>query len=137
VQDGVGGHFHRLMAGIGELAASGKELTIGTVVTRRNLDALGAVARLLQRLRAEGLELHAWHLYRFLPVGRGGAVRGHDLAVDSTEYRRAVEQVRAPGLGFPVYRRDDMLRSSTVEFFWFEGGELKTGSTSGPAAAAG
>ena len=130
-----GGHHRTVMARLDQLVASGKELTVGTVVTRRNLPELAAIAALLQARRAAGLNLHAWHLYRFLPVGRGGAAHGARLAVDLGLYRRAVEELRAVDLGFPVFRRDDMLRSSTVEFFWFQDGQLRVGSGAAPGGA--
>jgi hypothetical protein len=44
--------------------------------------------------------------------------------------------VRHRSRGFRVYRRDDMLRSSTVEFYWYHGGRLCTGSGRSAAALA-
>lgn len=132
-----GGHHAVVLARLNALAATGKEVTIGTVVTRPNLERLDELAELLRARQATGLRLHAWHLYRFLPVGRGGALHHADLAVEIDHYRAAVERVRRRALGFPVYRRDDMLRASTVEFCWLEGGRLRLGSERAELAATG
>jgi MoaA/NifB/PqqE/SkfB family radical SAM enzyme len=124
------GHHNVVLDRIAALAGSGRELTVSTVVTAENVDRLGEIADFLARERERGVALHAWHLYRFLPVGRGGAVHAGRLDVAREDYRRACAAVRRRDLGFRVYRRDDMRRSSTVEFFWFERGRLRTGSES-------
>ena len=114
-----------------------RELTISTVVTARNVDAVGEVARHLHAWRARGARLHAWHLYRFLPVGRGGRPHAAELSVTKARFLAACRLAKASGHPFPVYRRSHMLRSSTVEFFWYEHGELVVGSRRGAGATAG
>ncbi|RMH03252.1 MAG: radical SAM protein [Planctomycetota bacterium] len=128
LRSGPDSHHAIVLARLDELLDAGKEVTIGTVVTRRNAAALPALADFLAARRAAGLRLHAWHLYRFLPVGRGGTGREADLGLPAAAFRTAVERARARPLGFPAYRRDDMLRSSTVAFYWFEDGRLRTGA---------
>lgn len=123
-----GGHRRLVKSRIDALVRAGREFTISTVVTRANLEGLPALAAELAALALAGARLHAWHIYRFLPVGRGGRPHAPELAVGEAEYRRAVESVRAGPLGFPVYRRDDMLRTRSVEFFWYENGALRIGS---------
>ncbi len=129
-----GGHAVALERALDALTESGKPVTVGTVVTARNLDGLTQLREALLARAARGLRVHAWHLYRFLAVGRGGAGAA-GLHVGSAEYRAAVDGLRAEPLGFPVYRRDDMLRSTTVEFFWQAGGRIRTGSESAGGAA--
>jgi len=123
-----GGHQRLVLERIAALAGSGRELTVSTVVTRENVDDLARIATYLQRAAASGVALHAWHLYRFLPVGRGGSLHADRLDVRRAEYLRACAAIRTRDLGFRVYRRDDMLRSGSVEFFWYERGRMRTGS---------
>jgi len=122
------GHHALVLERIGKLAGSGRELSISTVVTRANADRLNEIADYLADVRASGVAVHAWHLYRFLPVGRGGAVNAERLKVGRADYIRACAEVRRRELGFRVFRRDNMLRSNTVEFYWFENGLLRVGS---------
>ena len=132
VHDGLrvhpAGHHQLVLDRIASLAGSGRQLTVSTVVTRDNIDLLAEVAAFLTRSAAQGVDVHAWHLYRFLPVGRGGAPNADRLAITFDEFVRACAQARRRPLPFRVYRRDNMLRSSSVEFFWFENGRLEIGS---------
>jgi len=124
----LGGHHTRVLERIETLAGSGRELTVSTVVTRENLNRLSALAEFLERLRARGVKLHAWHLYRFLPVGRGGEPNAESLRVSHEDFVGACAEVKRSGLGFRVYRRDDMLSSRSVEFFWIADGRVRVGS---------
>ena len=123
-----GGHHAIVMDRIQALARSGREITLSTVVTSENLGGLQAIAEWLAWQSLVGLKVHAWHLYRFLPMGRGGVPHGQELAVDSGAYLRACDAMKSAGLPFKVFRRDDMTRASTVEFCWFENGKLRLGS---------
>jgi MoaA/NifB/PqqE/SkfB family radical SAM enzyme len=122
------GHHALMLRRIEQLAGSGRALTVSTVITRANLHHLEEIADYLRGMEAHGVTVHAWHLYRFIPVGRGGRPNAEKLAVSRDEFLDACRRAKRSGLGFPVYRRDNMLRSSTVEFFWTEGTELHTGS---------
>ncbi len=122
------GHHRLVLERIDTLSGSGRELTISTVVTRENLGELGRIADYLERLAGRGVRLHAWHLYRFLPVGRQGRRNADELGVSAAAYRQACRSIKAREPHFRVYRRDDMLRSSSVEFFWYEHGRLRVGS---------
>ena len=70
----------------------------------------------------------------------GQLVRLEKTLLDRPEQERVghAEVHLGLDLGFPVYRRDNMLRSSSVEFFWYEEGRLRVGSqvmeTLNPAA---
>jgi len=121
------GHHALVLERIATLAGSGRSLTVSTVVTRANAGCLDGIADYLNRARSRGVELHAWHLYRFLPVGRGGAAHATELSIGEEEYRLVCARARRRARGFRVYRRDDMRRSSFVEFFWFEAGRLRLG----------
>jgi MoaA/NifB/PqqE/SkfB family radical SAM enzyme len=122
-----GGHHALVWRRLEALREAGREITLSTVVTRENLDHLPRLAAQLRGFQAKGARLHAWHLYRFLPIGRGGAPNAGRLATDAEAYRSAVEAVKQEGLGFPVYRRSDMVHASTVAYVWAEGGALKVG----------
>lgn len=123
-----GGHHAIVMGRIQALAKAGREITLSTVVTSKNIGELQAIAEWLAWQSLVGLKVHAWHLYRFLPVGRGGLPHGQELAVDREAYLRACAAVKSAGLPFRVLRRDDMTKASTVEFCWFEQGRLRLGS---------
>jgi MoaA/NifB/PqqE/SkfB family radical SAM enzyme len=123
-----GGHHRIVMERIQALSEAGREITLSTVVTSENLGELQAIAEWLAWQSLVGLKVHAWHLYRFLPMGRGGLPHGQELAVDRDGYLRACGAVKSAGLPFKVLRRDDMTRASTVEFCWFEQGQLRLGS---------
>jgi len=124
-----GGHFGLVQRRVAECTAAGQAITIGTVLTGSNLDQVPALIEWMRARIANGTKIHAWHLYRFQPVGRGGADAGDDLLLDPAPYREACELAKAAGLPFPVWRRSDMLRSTSVEFLWYDKGELKLGST--------
>jgi MoaA/NifB/PqqE/SkfB family radical SAM enzyme len=130
-----GGHHGIVMDRIQALAKAGREITLSTVVTSKNIAELQPIAEWLAWQSLVGLKVHAWHLYRFLPVGRGGAQHGQELAVDREAYLRACSAMKTAGLPFPVLRRDDMTRASTVEFCWFEKGRLRMGSAKKQNAA--
>ena len=121
-------HYGLTQERIAALARAERELTISTVVTARNAHAVVDVARHLRSWWTRGARLHAWHLYNFLPVGRGGRPHAEELAVPRERFLAACRIAKASGLPFPVYRRSHMLRSSTVEFFRYERGELVGGS---------
>lgn len=120
-----GGHHRLVMARLEALVSAGREITVSTVVTRENLTALPALAVLLRALKAKGARLHAWHLYRFLPIGRAGAANADRLGTGLPAFVAAVEAAQREDLGFPVYRRSDMLRASTVVYLWAEDGGLR------------
>lgn len=120
-----GGHHAQVEAALGRLQAAGRSVTLSTVVTAENQAELPALAGDLARRVATGLPIHAWHLYRFLPMGREGRTHAH-LATSRETYLAAVEAARAVDRGFPIYRRSDMLRSTSVAYLWSEGGRLRT-----------
>lgn len=129
------GHFTLVQRRVVECTAAGQALTIGTVLTSRNVDQVPALIDWMGERVSRGTRIHAWHLYRFVPVGRGGATAELDL--DPEPYAAACDAAKAAGLPFPVWRRSDMTRPSTVEFLWYEKGELKLGSQEWRAPAMG
>ena len=122
-----GGHHHpRVMATVDRLLTAGHSLTFSTVVTRENHGDLASLADWLEGLAARGARIHAWHLYRFLPVGRGGRRHARDLEIPLTAYLKAVEALRTRDRGFRIYRRDNMQKATTVAYYWSQDGALQS-----------
>ncbi|MDF1836978.1 MAG: hypothetical protein P1V35_03840, partial [Planctomycetota bacterium] len=123
-----GGHFDVVQDRVDACIRAGRGFTVGTVLTSKNQGELDGLISWIRGKVDQGARIHAWHLYRFQAVGRGGTGAGQELALDSSAFRAACARAKAAGLPFPVWRRDDMIRSSTVEYFWFQGGSLKVGT---------
>ncbi|MEW6742299.1 MAG: radical SAM protein [Planctomycetota bacterium] len=122
-----GGHHAVIMRRLGDLKEARRSVTLSTVVTAINLDEIVAIGRFLAHYHRDAQHVHAWHLYRFLPLGRGGSVNAEALEIPETEYRRIVREVRHLRLPFKVFKRADMYDSKTVEFFWCSEGRVVTG----------
>ena len=122
------GHHALTLANLDRLTAARRSFTLSTVVTALNVDRLGALAVSIDAVARAGAPLHAWHLYRFLPVGRAGARNRTRLAIAPERFLAAWSAARAAAPHTRIYRRDDMLASSSVEFYWAEGDEIRTGS---------
>lgn len=112
------GHHALVLRRLDELGRVGKPITLSTVVTQSNADALAELARWIEDYHARFGNVHAWHLYRFLPVGRGGGPNASRLA---TDYQRACAALQGRNPGFRILRRPDMQHSRCVGFFWREG----------------
>ena len=123
-----GGHHRVILDRLERLAQAGKEVTVSTVVNAQNLHGLPDLGRFLQAYAARGGRLHAWHLYRFIPEGRGGAVNAHRLRLSEKTYDEACAEVKDMRLGFTIYKRKDMRHSKTVDFFWYSAEEIVVGS---------
>ncbi len=125
---GLVGHHAMVMELVDELIREGREMTFATVVTSENCADVPLIAQWIKSVLARGARVHSWHLYNFLPEGRGGARKlAEHLATPREAYLEACALAKGAGLGFPVYRRENMLKSSSVEFFWFEEGLLRVG----------
>ncbi len=122
------GHHGIIMNRLDVLRRAKKPVTVSTVVTSKNKHSLPEMAAFLSDYSATGGCLHAWHLYKFVPQGRGGKTNAGELHISSREYLEACEAVRERELGFRVYLRKDMFNSRTVDFFWAEGDELRAAS---------
>ena len=134
-----GGHRAVVEDRLDRLSKSGKQATVGSVICRPNLAELPLLSAELQGRVDRGLNLHAWHLYRFIPIGRGGAVDGRndEIGLEADEFRRHCEPIQAsqavpgeePGVdefssarSWKIYRRPDMTQSRDVDFFWKDKG---------------
>jgi MoaA/NifB/PqqE/SkfB family radical SAM enzyme len=120
-----GGHHGLILSRLEELGRAGKPVTLSTVITRSNLPRLGDLAGFITAYQNRFGNLHAWHLYRMLPFGRGGAESGARLDVGKAEYDSACARLRGAYPGIRIIKRPDMLNSESVGFFWIEKGVVR------------
>ena len=121
-------HHRIIMSRLDKLKQANKSVTLSTVITQVNKDEILQLAEFIRQYNEDTNHVHAWHLYQFIPIGRGGAVHGDQLRIEPEEYDAIVESVKALKLPFQVYRRSDMYASQTVDFFWYRNGEIQRGS---------
>ncbi|MCB9915950.1 MAG: radical SAM protein [Planctomycetes bacterium] len=121
------GHHALILRRLEALRAAGREVTLSTVLCSETLAGVAPLAEALRGYQARGGRVHAWHLYRFLPWGRGGAPNAARLAVSADAYADACARVEALGLPFRTFRRADMYRSKNVEFVWRADGVVQRG----------
>ncbi|MDO8519163.1 MAG: hypothetical protein Q7T11_03250, partial [Deltaproteobacteria bacterium] len=111
-------HFDVIQNRLETLKSAGKTVTLSTTITAANAFSLPGIARFLKGYVRSGGKVHAWHLYRFIPEGRGGRVNASRLGLSEFTYTQACKAATSLFLPFPVYRRKNMYRSSSVDFFW-------------------
>jgi MoaA/NifB/PqqE/SkfB family radical SAM enzyme len=121
-------HFEIIMDRLEKLRSAGKGVTVSTVVNAQTALGLPRLARFLHEYCDNGGQVHAWHLYKFLPLGRGGAKHDDELHISDLGYTEACDHVKSLELPFVIYRRKDMFHSRSVDFYWYERGELRVGS---------
>jgi MoaA/NifB/PqqE/SkfB family radical SAM enzyme len=119
-----GGHLALVKSLLERLRELKVEATISTLVTGENFDTLVALGEWIQAYASRGGRLHAWHLYRFLPVGRGGKLNSSRFLTAPGVFDEigTLLQSRFPGL--TIYRRPDMYHSKRVSFHWSERGKM-------------
>ncbi|MBI5362135.1 MAG: radical SAM protein [Planctomycetes bacterium] len=120
-------HHAVILERLAELQRARRSVTLSTVLTKVNVGSVQDVAHFLRDYHAVVENVHAWHLYQFLPLGRGGAKHGTELAIPEADYRAAVAAVKQLTLPFRVFQRTDMYRSKTVEFYWRAQGRFVAG----------
>jgi len=118
-------HHQLVQAHLNTLQKNAKtKVTLSTVVCAGNIDHLPQLtAEILKRIKV-GLPLHAWHLYRFIPQGRGGKSSAARHAVSTEAYIQHAREAKAKlaAAGHIAYLRPDMSQSTTVSFHWLQGG---------------
>ncbi len=122
------GHHALMQRRLEQLRRHKRSVTVSTVISRANLHDLIAIGDYLADYVADGGRLHAWHLYRFIPEGRGGLRNAKQLDISDCEYEDAVQKARAQYYPFTIFKRPNMRHSATVDFFWYQHGELQIGS---------
>ena len=121
-------HHQRIMDCLRQLRLDRRCVTLSTIVTKVNQDGLLTLAAFIKELNSDFPFIHAWHLYKFIPEGRGGSVNALELMIPDEDYIRVCGQIKVMDLPFKVYLRQDMYHSKTVDFFWYEQGRLQRGS---------
>ncbi len=121
-------HHQIILHSLRKLKAAHKSVTVSTIVTRMNYQGLKELAYFLTQLNSPERFIHAWHLYMFLPQGRGGSINASALSINENIYERVVDEVKQLDCSFSVYKRRDMYSSKTVDFFWVQDGQIRRGS---------
>lgn len=122
------GHFETIVDRLETLRSAKRSVTVSTVVTSRNVTTLDRISERLADYTKRGGQLHAWHLYKFLPIGRGGRESADELSISDAGFIEACTSVKAAHPELTIYRRNDMRFSKHVDFFWYENGALQIGS---------
>ncbi len=125
---GDSGHYELMTRRLAQMRRHDRAVTVSTVISRANLDNFIQIGDYLADYVASGGRLHAWHLYRFIPEGRGGKYHAHQLAISDQEFDDAVACARAQRYPFTLFKRPNMQHSATVDFFWYEQGNRCVGS---------
>lgn len=116
-----GRHLQIVTEALQKLKAAGHSVTVSTVVTQVNQQEVNQVGEHLRGLQDSAQKfIHAWHIFKFLPFGRGGKLHQSELEVSNTDYENIIIKAREQKLPFKVFKRKDMLLSKTVEFYWVE-----------------
>ena len=89
------GHFGLVQRRVAECTAADQAITLGTVLTSRNVDEVPRLVDWMQERVAQGTRVHAWHLYRFVPVGRGGATAELDGGTGETTPEDLLDRIFA------------------------------------------
>ena len=120
------GHFAVIMDRLAALAEAGREVTLSTVVNRESLSGMDRLAGMVGEI-ARLLPVHAWHLYRFIPAGRGGTNTAERFGIDRETFDRVGSRARELVPAVQIFKRSDMRFSRDVDFFWFEQGRIQRG----------
>lgn len=121
-----GGHLHKVIVLMERLRKQGLELTISTLVTHENFDSVFEVGAFLSWYKRKGGRLHAWHLYRFLPVGRGGSLNHSRFATVPGVFEALGDLVKRRFGSLRIYLRPDMYHSKDTSFYWWQGGQVRS-----------
>jgi MoaA/NifB/PqqE/SkfB family radical SAM enzyme len=111
-------HHARVLAALEAFRCAGAEVTLSSVARVGGAADLDGVARLLRRFRSRGLRLHAWHVYRFQALGRGGAVHAARFAQTDAAWENEARRLKREHADLPILLRPNMLHSKQVAFFW-------------------
>jgi MoaA/NifB/PqqE/SkfB family radical SAM enzyme len=112
-------HHQIILQRINKLKDLENSLTLSTVITKRNKQDILELAEFFREFHLSGNNpIHAWHLYQFVPTGRGGEFSKDILLLDNADYEDICNSVISLKLPFKVYKRRNMPQAKTVTFFW-------------------
>jgi MoaA/NifB/PqqE/SkfB family radical SAM enzyme len=118
LRPGQGSHHALVLRSLDAFQAAGATVTVSSVAHDGSAPSLDGVAKLLQSRVAAGLKLHAWHLYRFQAMGRGGRRNAGRFFLDDAQWRSISRGLKADHPELPILLRPDLLHSKQVAFFW-------------------
>ncbi len=119
-----GGHHALIRDRIETCLKAGKSLTLSTVVSKVNFYKIQELAMKISDWQTRWPHIHAWHLYKFVPAGRGGEKNAENLTIPSSAFDDCVQKIRALVPIVQVFKRSDLFHSQNVEFFWKEDGDM-------------
>jgi len=127
-------HHALILKRLEALSRVGRSVTLSTVLTAHNQDCVPELGEFLRSYHAAAENVHAWHLYQFLPLGRGGRRHAANLQIPAEDFHKACALAKQMDLPFRVFKRVDMYHSRTVEFFWCSDGKIESGGSALHAA---
>lgn len=139
LRPGAPSHHGVVLAALDAFQAAEREVTVSSVARLHGGADLDGAAALLRARVSQGLRLHAWHLYRFQAMGRGGSAHADRFALSQEGWEAWSRAFKARHADLPIVLRPDMLHSKQVAFFWGAPEGLwrqGPGLLSGPAFAA-
>ena len=122
-------HHQIIIEVLGKLKVARKSVTISTVVTTWNQSEILELAEFLRNYQTDSNHVHAWHLYQFVPEGRGGgSEKAQELQLPFSEYQNIFTLVKEKKLPFRIFKRSSMYNSRDVQFYFLETGQVKSKS---------
>lgn len=119
-------HHQIILKRIEKLKDQENSLTLSTVITKRNKDDIQELAEFFRGFHLSGNKpIHAWHLYQFIPTGRGGEFSKDLLLLDNADYEAICDSISLLKLPFKVFKRRNMPQAKTVTFFWKENNQIQ------------
>ncbi len=118
LRPGPPSHHAHVLRCLDAFQAAGATVTVSSVARQGATADLHSVALLLRERRATGLKLHAWHVYRFQAMGRGGRYTADRFGMSDEDWKFLAAELKERHSDLPVLLRPDMLHSKQVSFFW-------------------
>ena len=117
-------HQQLILERLMRLSEAQRTVTLSTVITQDNQHEVERLGEFLKAHHAKYGNIHAWHLYQFLPFGRGGERNQARLEVSEARYYEIVDAIRSQQHAFTVFQRPQMYQSKEVSFFSYRNGRV-------------
>jgi MoaA/NifB/PqqE/SkfB family radical SAM enzyme len=125
LRPGAPSHHGVVLAAMDAFQAAGKPVTVSSVARRGGEGELSRLGVWLRGRRAQGMDLHAWHIYRFQAMGRGGLHNQDRFTQTDAQWQALAHGLKAANPGLPILLRPDLLHSKQVAFYWGEADGLR------------
>lgn len=119
-------HLDLVLGLLERLRQAGVEVTISSLVSAENLADLEEIGDYLRGYVKKGGRVHAWHLYNFIPLGRGGSAHAPRFSVPLDSFHQAGQSLKLKFPDLKMFLRPDMYHSKNVSFHWREAGGLRS-----------